>query len=97
MGLPVITPGTSTREEAIVDLVTSIAMEQTALSHILNAEGEKIEKIVESATTAEELLAVNASVEEMVTAITALEVVLQSKLSLFQEEFEEETTDDTTT
>ena len=85
MGMPVIVPGTSTRCQAITDVVTSVALEQTALSHILNAEGEKIQKIVAASTTAEEMLAVNKSVMKMVGAITKLEMVLQGKLELFED------------
>ncbi len=42
MGMPVITPSTTTREQAITDIIESVALQQTALSHILNAEGEKL-------------------------------------------------------
>ncbi|MGL4791210.1 MAG: hypothetical protein ACRCW1_07350 [Anaerotignaceae bacterium] len=84
MGMPVITPSTTTRNQAITDIIESVALEQTALSHILNAEGEKIQKVValETATTAD-LLAVNKSVESMVNTVARLEMILQSKLSLF--------------
>lgn len=34
-----------TQEEALVDLLESIALEETALAHIINAEGEKIQAI----------------------------------------------------
>ena len=84
MGMPVITSSTTTREQAITDIIQSVALEETALSHILNAEGEKIQKVVAMAdATPEHLLAVNKSVESMVTAISRLEMILQSKLSLF--------------
>lgn len=85
MGMPVITPGTSTRCQAVTDVISSVALEQTALSHILNAEGEKIQKIVETATTAEEMLAVNRSVNGMVDSIARLEMLLQNKLNLFSD------------
>ena len=85
MGMPIITPGTSTRCQAITDIITSVALEQTALSHILNAEGEKIQKVVLLAKTSSEMLAVNKSVENMVKAITTLETVLQGKLELFED------------
>lgn len=85
MGMPIITPGTGTRCQAITDIIESVALEQTALSHILNAEGEKIQKVVANARSGEELLAVNKSVQSMVNAITRLEMVLQAKLELFQE------------
>ena len=84
MGMPVITSSTTTREQAITDLIQSVALEETALSHILNAEGEKIQKVVAmSDATPEQLLAVNKSVESMVTAVSRLEMILQAKLSLF--------------
>ncbi len=84
MGMPVITSSKTTREQAITDIIQSVALEETALSHILNAEGEKIQKVVAMAdATPEQLLAVNKSVESMVTAISRLEMILQSKLSLF--------------
>lgn len=34
-----------TREEALTMIIASIAMEELALSHILNAEGEKLQFI----------------------------------------------------
>jgi len=85
MSMPIITPGTGTRCQAITDIIESVALEQTALSHILNAEGEKIQKIVANARSGEELLAVNKSVQSMVNSITRLEMVLQAKLEMFQE------------
>ena len=85
MGMPVITPGTATRCQAITDIIESVALEQTALSHILNADGEKIQKAVALATTGDEMLAVNKSVQDMVNAITRLELILQSKLELFED------------
>ncbi|MFI3230801.1 MAG: hypothetical protein R3Y29_04530 [bacterium] len=83
MSMPVIVASTTTREQSVTDIIESVALEQTALSHILNAEGEKIQKVVADATTTEELLEVNKSVQDMVNTITRLELVLQSKLELF--------------
>lgn len=85
MSMPVITPGTGTRCQAITDLIASVALEQTALSHIINAEGEKIQSIIGQSKTEEEILAVNQSVNAMVDAITRLEMVMQSKLNLFSD------------
>ncbi|MEG1884616.1 MAG: hypothetical protein RR224_13035, partial [Clostridia bacterium] len=53
-------------------------------AHILNAESEKIMAIVNnSAATPEQLLAVNASVKNAISAISRLEMQLQAKLDLF--------------
>lgn len=85
MSMPVITPGTGTRAQAITDIIESVALEQTALSHVLNAEGEKIQAIVARANTSAEMLAVNKSVQSMVNAVARLEMVLQAKLELFSD------------
>lgn len=83
MSMPIITNSDGTRCQAISDIITSVALEQTALSHILNAEGEKLQKIIATSEVPEVLLAANRSVENMVSTITRLEIVLQQKLELF--------------
>ena len=84
MSMPVIVASETTREQAITDIIQSVALEQTGLSHILNAEGEKIQAVIAiKEVTAAELLAVNKSVQNMVTTISNLEIVLQNKLALF--------------
>lgn len=88
MGMPVIVNSGITRTQAITDVIESVALEQTALSHILNAEGEKIQKVVFLATSTADVaavLAVNQSVTSMVNSITRLEMLLQSKLELFSD------------
>lgn len=85
MSMPVIVPGTITREDAIGAIIESIAMEESSLSHILNAESEKIMAVVENPTaTADQLMTINRSVKSTVGAITRLEATLQAKLDLFQ-------------
>ena len=84
MGMPVIIPGEGTRDQAITDLIQSVALQESALSHIMNAEGEKMQAIIGmSGVTNEELLALNKSVESMLNSITRLEMILQAKLELF--------------
>ena len=86
MGMPVITSSKIERSQAITDIIQSVALQEAALSHILNAEGEKIQKVVAmEEATPEVLLATNKSVESMVNAISRLEMILQSKLSIFGE------------
>ena len=85
MGMLVITSSTTTGSQAITDIIQSVALEETALSHILNAEGEKIQKMVATQdVTPDVLLATNKSVESMVNAVSRLEMILQSKLSTFE-------------
>ncbi|MEF9967868.1 MAG: hypothetical protein RR766_05075, partial [Longicatena sp.] len=82
--MPIITHSDVTRSNAISDIIESVALEQTALSHILNAEGEKIQAALPLAKTSADLLAINASVQCMIKSITQLETILQGKLELFE-------------
>lgn len=83
MGMPVITPGDRTGEEVITDLIESIAMQERALSHILNAESEKMQTVINmDGVTTQQLLQLNRSVEQMVNTATRLETILQTKLEL---------------
>jgi len=85
MGMPVITPGTGTRDQAITDLIQSVALQETALSHMMNAEGEKMQAIIAlSDVTQEQLMELNDSVTKFLNAVTRLEMMFQSKLELFQ-------------
>lgn len=84
MSMPVIQASQTSRSQAITDLIQSIALEEAAISHILNAEGEKLQRVIYlEDITPEELIEVNKSVECMVKAITQLETVLKSKLDIF--------------
>ncbi|MFR3389291.1 MAG: hypothetical protein ACLTT1_00360 [[Clostridium] scindens] len=61
-------------------MIESIARAECALAHILNAEGEKLQKAVEIADNICELLEINQSVNKTITKITFLEQVLYAKL-----------------
>lgn len=63
-----------------LDIVTSIAHSEDALSCILNAECAKINKIVTAYSDAETLIAIDTSVQATLEQITALEGVLKAKL-----------------
>lgn len=59
-------------------------MQQAALAHILNAEGEKLQRVLAYETiAAETILQTNKSVESMVDSVAQLETVLKQKLDLF--------------
>lgn len=84
MSMPVIIPGTITQEGSVGDIIESIAMEETSISHILNAEGEKLQAIInKESVSVSDLLAANQSVKDTVDAVIQLELNLQKKLSLF--------------
>jgi len=86
--IPNITPNvTITREDAVNLVLSSIAMEEMGMSHILNAEGEKLQYVLGTLpglsgppATIEDILAVNKSVKGMVDSITRNEMMLQHKL-----------------
>lgn len=68
---------------AASSLLQSIALEEAAISHILNAEGEKIQKILSlHSCESKEILEVNKSVQDTVDKITSLELILKAKLEL---------------
>ena len=48
MGMPQIPEGTNrpSLDETIVDLLESIALEEMAMAHIMNAEGEKLQAVI---------------------------------------------------
>lgn len=85
MSMPIIVPSKTTRCQAITDMIASVALEQAALSHILNAEGEKLQKVIAMPSIcSEQLLAVNKSVQATIESISKLEMILYDKLSLFE-------------
>ena len=61
MSMPIIVLEAGGRCQTITDIITSVALEQTALSHIINAENEKIQNIVANSQSAAEMMAVNKS------------------------------------
>ncbi len=84
-GIPDICPKiTLNREEAVTLLLASIAMEEMGLAHILNAEGEKIQKILESKSAGRadlgQIIAANQSIERVIKSITRLQLILAEKL-----------------
>lgn len=64
----------------IYEVMHSIALEEAGISHILNAEGEKIQKAVAISDNIEQLICVNESVKHTLTQVTLLEGMLYSKL-----------------
>jgi len=66
---------------ALASIVASIALQEAAVSHVLNAEGEKIQAVAGlTGTTVEDLQNINLSVGGTVDSVALLEDVLQNKL-----------------
>ena len=78
-----------TREQALTMVVASIAMEESALSHILNAEGEKLRYILNRCReasgcedTPKEILEANESVTRLLDVVAQNQTILRNKLAL---------------
>jgi hypothetical protein len=81
MGMPKITLEDIDFTQAINNIIASIALEESAISHMLNAEGEKVQKAVSiTGITVEELLNINNSVAAVVNGLSRIEQDLAQKL-----------------
>jgi len=73
-----------TQEQALTDLLESIALEEAALAHLLNAEAEKVQAVVpdenENEVNFAEMLEVNESVRRIVITAIKMQILLQFKL-----------------
>lgn len=75
------------RENAVNQILSSIAMEELGLSHILNAEGEKLQYILGTlpglsgpAATVSDVLAANESVRNMLETAAQKQLFLKTKM-----------------
>ena len=72
-----------TRDDVINQIISSIAMEELALSHIINAEGEKIQYILNAVSSptasVDDVLKVNSSVNQTLSAILQNQMLLNRK------------------
>lgn len=75
------------RENAVNQLISSIALEELGLSHVINAEGEKLQYILGTlpgltgpAATIEDLLNANESVQDLLQHASYNQLLLRSKM-----------------
>ncbi|MFD2117473.1 hypothetical protein ACFSTH_18155 [Paenibacillus yanchengensis] len=87
--IPDITPEISINREDVINLIiASIAMEEMGLSHIINAEGEKLQYVLGTLpgnnltppASINDILAVNESVRQTLREISRKEQILNEKL-----------------
>ena len=83
---PVVNPPIE-REDAVNQILSSIAMEELGLSHILNAEGEKLQYILGTLpglsgppATVSDVLAANESVRSMLETAAQNQLFLKTKM-----------------
>ena len=76
-----------TQEKALSMILASIAMEELAFSHILNAEGEKLQYILgtlpgkkHGCTSTEEILEINKSIERVLDSILQNQMIISNKM-----------------
>ena len=83
---PIIDPPL-TREGSLNEIISSIAAEELSLSHILNAEGEKLQYVLgtlpglETAAALDEVMQVNQSVQETLSNVMEQQMLLTGKLT----------------
>lgn len=83
--IPDITPQIDLKREDMVNLLlASVALEEIGMGHLLNAEAEKLQKVIQPAACGEShlqnLLQLNESVERTVNALNRMQMLLQAKM-----------------
>lgn len=83
---PTITPPL-TKDDSLNMILASIAMEELGLSHIINAEGEKLQYVLGTLNgggcrhaSIEEVLAVNKSIKGLLDSVMQNQILLKSKM-----------------
>ena len=69
-------------EEVINAILTSIALEEIGLSHILNAEGEKIQYVLKHCADTRTVIEINESVSAVLDRVIDLQFILKNKMRL---------------
>ena len=81
MSMPVIDLDDIDPRDALAAIMASIALQEAAVAHVLNAEGEKIQAVVNlEDATLEDLQGINDSVGALVGNVSSFEGELQRKL-----------------
>lgn len=82
MSMPVINRSCHpvSMHQAVTDLLESIALQETALSHILNAAGEEMQACIACDGSVSRLFDVNDNIIGLINAVGELECALKGKL-----------------
>jgi len=81
-------PSDMTREDVINQILSSIAMEELGLSHVINAEGEKLQYILGTLpgisgpnATIDDVLKANESVQKLLETVSRIQLFLNDKMT----------------
>ena len=85
MSMPFIKSSSTSRRQAVTDVIESIALEECGIAHILNAEGEKLQRAVTfSDLCVDDIVCINNSLIDVIKNIACLEAELKGKLGMFE-------------
>jgi uncharacterized repeat protein (TIGR01451 family) len=77
---------TTPRCQAVTDVIQSAALQEAAIAHILNAEGEKLQEIAAMVQTGKatpsQALAINDTAADLIEAVNMLESAIRSKVKV---------------
>lgn len=83
----ITTPIATPRCQAWIDIMDSIALQEAALANLIQAEGSKMQKIIQMEdATASQLFRLNCRITSLMDAITRYELLLQMKLQTASDE-----------
>ena len=86
MSMPYIKSSNTRRSQAVTDVIESIALEECAISHILNAEGEELQRVLTFPNLCvEDVVCVNNSIIDVIKNVACLEAELKGTLGMFAE------------
>ena len=84
MSMPYIKCSNTRRSQAVTDVIESIALEECAIAHILNAEGEELQRVITFPNLCvDDIVAVNCSIIDVIKNAACLEAELKDKLAMF--------------
>ncbi|MBU3110041.1 hypothetical protein [Clostridium lacusfryxellense] len=68
------------KSQAVTDIIESIALQEIELAHIINVEGEKIQRGIALATNIDELISLDSTVNQTLTNVIKIQMLLHFKL-----------------
>lgn len=68
------------KEQVISDIIESIALEETALAHIINAQAEKIQRAIECEGDLGDLIRIDAAISDVLKNVIKIQMLLQFRL-----------------